>query len=96
MHKTIKILPEVLSREVTGETVLLDLDSECYFGLDEVGTRIWQLIREHGDLEKVYAIMLDEFDVQAEQLEKDLDALVRKLADNGLIEIVGDQADSQG
>ena len=85
--KTVKVLPEVLSREVSGETVLLDLNSEIYFGLDDIGTRIWQLIQEHGDLDKVYDIMLEEYAVNAEQLVKDLYELTEKLAEAGLIEI---------
>ena len=45
-NRKITISPEVMSQEVSGETVLLDLQSESYFGLDEVGTRIWQLLQE--------------------------------------------------
>jgi hypothetical protein len=45
-ERKIKISPDVLFQEVSGETVLLDLESEHYFGLDAVGTRIWGLIGE--------------------------------------------------
>ena len=42
------ISDEVLSQEINGETVLLDLESESYFGLNEIGTRIWQVLEsEH-------------------------------------------------
>jgi len=77
-----------LSQEVSGETVLLDLNSENYFGLDEVGTRIWQLLQEYGDLQKVYDTVIKEYDVDEEQLTKDLDELMAKLVEVGLIEIV--------
>ena len=87
LNQSIKILPDVLSQEVSGETVLLDLNSENYFGLNEVGTRIWQLLQEHGDLQKVYDTMLDEYDVDKTQLGKDMEELVAKLVDAGLIEI---------
>ena len=43
LNQTITLSPDVISQEVSGETVLLDLESENYFGLDAVGTRIWQL-----------------------------------------------------
>jgi hypothetical protein len=39
-RKNITISDKALSQEVNGETVILDLDSESYFGLDEVGTHI--------------------------------------------------------
>ena len=87
LNLPIKILPDVLSQEVSGETVLLDLNSENYFGLNEVGTRIWQLLQEEGDLQKVYDIMLDEYDVDEKQLGKDMEELVARLVDAGLIEV---------
>jgi hypothetical protein len=46
----ITVSPEVLFQEVGGEAVLLDLKSESYFGLDDVGMRIWQLLQEQGSL----------------------------------------------
>jgi len=80
-------LPDVLSQEVSGETVLLDLKGECYFGLDNVGTRIFQLLKEHGDLQKVRDTILKEYDVEEDQLENDLHELVAKLVEAGLVEI---------
>ena len=76
---------EALSQEVNGETVILDLKSESYFGLDEVGTRIWQLLQEHGDTRKTFDIMLKEFDVDENQLEYDMNALLDELIKNGLV-----------
>ena len=85
LSSNITISSEVLAQEVDGETVLLDLQSECYFGLDEVGTRIWQLLQEQGELQKVFDTMLEEYDVDAKQLENDLNELLEKLLDEGLI-----------
>jgi len=82
---TITISSEVLAQEVDGETVLLDLQSESYFGLDAVGTRIWQLLNEHNELQKVFDTLLEEYDVDAKQLENDLHDLVKKLIDQKLI-----------
>ena len=82
--KKITISEEALSQEVNGETVILDLKSESYFGLDEVGTRIWQLLQEEKDLQKVFDALLQEYDVEAEQLEQDLIELVDKLIEAGL------------
>ena len=81
----ISISKEALSQEVNGETVILDLKSESYFGLDDVGTRIWQLLQEHGDAKKAFDVMLDEYDVNENQLEKDMNTLIIKLKETGLI-----------
>ena len=85
--KKITISEEALSQEVNGETVILDLKSESYFGLDEVGTRIWQLLQEHGDVRKTFDVMLDEFDVEEDQLENDMSALLDEMLEKGLLHI---------
>lgn len=84
LNQAISLSPDVISQEVSGETVLLDLASENYFGLDEVGTRVWQLIRETGDLQAVYSTLLQEYEVSEQQLQQDLQALLTEIADQGL------------
>lgn len=81
----IRVSPQVISQELSGETVILDLESECYFGLDAVGTRIWQLIREGADLRTIHDTLLDEYEVDAAQLQRDLQALVEDARQRGLI-----------
>ena len=87
LNQTVTISTEVISQEVSGETVLLDLQSENYFGLDEVGTRIWQLIQESGDLQSIYNTMLEEYDVSEEQLEEDLEKLLEEVSKIGLVKL---------
>lgn len=78
---------EVLLQEVGSDSVLLDLKSECYFGLDETGTRIWRLIEANGDLKAVHSAMLAEYDVEPGRLEGDISDLVTRLAEAGLVHI---------
>jgi hypothetical protein len=79
------ISDEVLSQEVNGETVLLDLEGESYFGLNEVGTRIWQLIKSERTVGETLSALSDEYDVSLEQLESDVGELLDKLSDAGLV-----------
>ena len=88
LSSTFSVSQEVLSQEVSGETVLLDMQSESYFGLDEVGTRIWQLLQEKHSLQEVFDVMLEEYDVEEKQLEKDLNELLNKLIDEELVTIM--------
>ena len=67
------------------ESVLLDLRSEQYFGLNEVGTRIFELLAIDPGLQAAFAVLLGEFDVAPEQLQQDLLELVSKLAHAGLV-----------
>ncbi len=86
----IRIPEAVYTQEVGEETILLDTQGGRYFSLDPVGTRMWQLIREHGLLRPVFEILLTEYDVAPEQLEADLLALVAKMIDKGLAHIKTD------
>jgi hypothetical protein len=75
---------DVLFRALDAEAVLLNLKSGVYFGLNPVGTRAWQLLAEHRTLGRVRDVMLDEYDVEREVLERDLLELGRQLQDAGL------------
>ena len=77
----------VFAQEVDGEMVLLDMESENYFGLDEVGTAIWQAMQEKATLQEVLEVLLDQYDVEAEVLERDLSDFVGKLLESGLVEV---------
>ena len=85
LDQTICLSPDVISQEVSGETVLMDLESENYYGLDEVGTRIWQLIGQTNDLRVIYQTLLQEYEVKEERLLQDLDVLLGQIAGLGLI-----------
>jgi len=90
MTQKIEISSEVLTQEVGGETVILDLKTESYFSLDEVGTRIWQLLQEQEDIQTITATMLDEYDVKEKQLEKDIQTLLTQLNKAGIITLHSD------
>ena len=83
--RRITISAEVLYQEIDGEIVLLDLKSECYFGLDELGARFWQLIEQQNDFESAFESLLSEYDVEPERLRADLAALLDELLKVGLV-----------
>ena len=59
----IRVPEHVHVREFDGELVILDLDKGCYFGLDEVGTRVWQLMSEGSTLEQAVERLQPEYEV---------------------------------
>ena len=84
-NQSVNLSPDALFQEVSGETVILDIASEAYFGLDAVGTRVWQLMRENGQTQLVFDAMLREFEVEPDALERDLADLLARLEEAGLI-----------
>ena len=77
----------VLIRFLDKEAVILNIETELYFGLDETGTRMWQLVTAAPNVATAYRQLLDEYDVQDEQLRQDLVELLGRLAENGLIQV---------
>jgi hypothetical protein len=80
-------IPEsVMAREVGNELVILDVASGSYFGLDPVGTRIWQLLSAGMCLADAAEVLVGEYEVERSQLEHDLVILAEKLLAQGLVE----------
>jgi hypothetical protein len=77
--------PDVVWRDLEGEAVLLDLVSGIYFGLNEVGTRIWQMLDEGCDVSRVIDVIASEYDADRSEVEKDLRALLGELHKRGLV-----------
>ncbi len=78
----------VLVRIVDRESVLLNLETERYFGLDETGTRMWELISASPNIDAAYRQLLAEFDVEPELLRTNLTELLDRLVENGLIRVL--------
>ncbi len=79
--------PDVLVQELPdGEAIFLNLTTEEYFGLDRVGTSMYEVLVASESLEDAYQRVLEEFDVPPEQLRRDLAALVDKLVKSRLVE----------
>jgi hypothetical protein len=81
---------DAVFRELEGEAVLLNLDSGTYFGLDQMGTTMWNLLREHGSLQTVFEMLLQQYDVESDVLEQDLLGLVAELCGKGLGRVASD------
>ena len=75
----ISIPAQVVARQVGEETVILDLASGTYFGLDATGARIWQLMGENKTLAEICEAMLAEYEVSREAIERDVLALADDL-----------------
>ncbi|SRR6187200_3105484 len=85
LDNRVAIHQDAVFRELDGEAVILQLEAGMYFGLDPVGTRLWQLIETHGQLRPVVEAALQEFDVPADVLERDLIELVSRLSEKELV-----------
>jgi hypothetical protein len=74
-----------MSRLVGDETVLLDLASGIYFGIDGVGKRIWESLADGCSLGEITAVIAAEFDVDEAQAQADIIRFASELLDRGLL-----------
>ena len=80
------IVPDtVLFRDLDGEAVILNLDTESYLGLDDVGTRMWTALTSQPSIQAAYDLLLAEFDVSPETLRADMERLIGEMLGHGLI-----------
>ena len=87
LENTFTLGKDTVFRDLDGEAVILHLGSGTYFGLNTVGTRIWQLIERHGRIEAVLDELCQEYDAGRDELQRDLLELVARLAEARLVEL---------
>jgi hypothetical protein len=76
-----------VSCDLSGESAILNLKAGVYYGLNEVGTRIWKLIQEPKRVSELRNAILEEYEVEPHRCETDIMALLQDLLGNGLIEV---------
>ena len=78
---------ELISANLDGEVVILGFKSGSYYGLDQVGGFVWDLLRKPRKVSDIRNAVLEEYDVEITHCEQDLLALLEELADKQLIDI---------
>jgi len=86
----VEISDGVTWRELGGDVVILNVETGVYFGLDGSGGVIWRELVEHGSVEKTLESLKRQFDVEPGELRRDLDDLLARLVDKGLVQLIAD------
>ncbi|MBL8189199.1 MAG: PqqD family protein [Acidobacteria bacterium] len=85
----IVVPPDTLINVIGEEAVLLNLKNEQYFGLDPMGTRMWNVLTTSDSVQTAFDVLLSEYEVTADVLRRDLTDLLEKLLAHGLVELQG-------
>lgn len=88
VHSTVVATKGQISSDLGDEVAILDLEGGMYYGLDNAGARVWELIQEPRKVEDVYTTIVKEYDVEPERCERDVVSLIQKLRDEGLAEVL--------
>jgi Coenzyme PQQ synthesis protein D (PqqD) len=90
----VEICEDVIYQPLQNEVVLLNMTSQQYFGLNDVGTDMWKLLIEHRDVETVLECLCEEYSADKETLRRDLDTLIQGLLAEGLLKAAEPQRQS--
>ena len=83
----VQIPDDVLISKLQEESVILNLDNERYYGLDDVGTRMLSVLTTSDSIAAAYETLVKEYDVDAQVLRQDLLELIENLSKQGLISV---------
>lgn len=86
LNDSLRIPDQVAARKLGEETILLNLQTGTYFGLDAVGSRFLELLEQNGELAAAHQAMLEQFEVAPEVLEADILRLSEEMCAKGLLE----------
>jgi hypothetical protein len=91
MDSIVSAAPDQLSCALADESAILNLKSSVYYGLDPVGTRVWNLLRQAISVAELRDKLMEEYDVEADQCERDLLNLLETMRNEGLIRVHGSE-----
>ena len=85
--RSVSVSPGILLRELDGECVLLNLQNETYYGLDETGNRFWLALVSASSIEAACDQLIEVYEVSQSELNRDMEAFVNDLLENGLLAV---------
>lgn len=83
----ISTAPEQIASELGGEAVILNLATGMYYGLNEVGARVWELIQQPCPFDSIFHTLLEEYDVDPDLCKQDLTKILVEMKEAHLIEV---------
>ena len=87
LGSTVVAAEDQVSSEIGEEVAILDLRAGTYYGLNAVGARVWELVQGPKRVSEIHNILLKEYEVEPERCERDLLALLQRLAHEGLVKV---------
>lgn len=77
--------PGLMTADMNGSAVMMDVMTGKYYNLGEVGGRIWELLEEPTDLAALVGKLTAEYDVTADRCRADILPFLEKLVKQGLL-----------
>ena len=80
-------IEEIVASDIDGETVMMSIENGQYYGLDDIGSRIWELIEKPIKVSDLIDTLLERFDVDRETCERDVLKFLNELNEDRILEV---------
>jgi hypothetical protein len=87
LHTVVAVSAEQVSCPLGEEAAILNLKNSVYYGMNPVGARIWELLKQPRRVSELRDVLLEEYEVEPERCSQDLLALLQKMREEGLVEV---------
>lgn len=87
LHAVVVVATEQVSCPLGEEAAILNLKNSVYYGMNPVGARVWELLKQPKRVSELRDVLLDEYEVDQERCSHDLLTLLEKMREEGLIEV---------
>lgn len=87
LSRRMRVKDSIVCAALDNESVLLNIETGIYFGLNTMGTQIWRLLEEGNSEDQLYLKLLEDYDIEPAQLQADLRVFFDLLLEKGLAEI---------
>ena len=87
LHTVVVASAEQISCPLGEEAAILNLKSSVYYGMNPVGARVWELLKQPKSVGELRDVLVDEYEVDHERCSRDLLTLLQKMREEGLIEV---------
>jgi ornithine carbamoyltransferase len=85
LPQKVKISDHILFQEIAEEFVLLNMETEKYYGLDEVGAKVWEILKEEEETDKLINMLLMEYNVDEQTLRNHIAILFESMKSENIL-----------
>jgi hypothetical protein len=85
IHTTLARNSEIISSKIDDEVIMMSIEEGKYFGLDSIGSIIWELLEESNSLKEILPQLISEFEVSEEQCQKDCMTFILDMLDKKVL-----------
>ena len=85
---TIRRNPDLLHAAAGNDILMMSVEAGAYFGLEQVGARIWEMTADQITVEQICTRLTAEYDVEPDVCEAEVLTFLARLAEQHIIHVV--------